>query len=249
MINGTTGCFPNKKVSFQFSKQAGDPAASGRIVKMMRRQSVSKALIAALCVTLVAWCAMNGAGQSGRQVKKPATPYPVPTPEPTPTPSEPTEKPKPAFNFIVGLDRFADFSRISLNAYTGVLRNCVDRLNDAPAASAEATTTDLSRSDAVRKAKAQKEVHIVWLQLRSNSMGQTSVNEDPNNVYIQYAVFEPVTGKQVTSGNTYPDAYRNQRVRLPTPSTSGDYYLNLAARGAAERILAHFHLSIPGTGP
>ena len=237
-------------MSFQFSKQAGDPAASGRIVKMMRRQSVSKALIATLGVALVAWCAMSGAAQSGRQVKKPAMPYPVPTPEPTPTPSEPTEKPKPAFNFIVVIDRFGNFSRISLSALSGVLRNCADRLNDAPAASAEATTTDMSRSDAIRKAKSQKEVHVVWLQLRqSNARSEPGVYDDPYDVYISYAVFEPVTGKQVTSGNIYPEAYRNQRVKLPTPSTSGDYYLNQAARGAAERILAHFHLSLPGTAP
>lgn len=217
---------------------------------MMRRQSVLKALIAALCMTLVAACAMSGAAQSGRQVKKPTTPYPVPTPEPTPTPSAPTEKPKPAFNFIVGLDRFGNFSRISLGAYSGVIRNCADRLNDAPAASAAAASDDMSRSEAVRKAKNQKEAHVVWLQLRqNNARSEPGVYDDPYDVYISYAVFEPVTGKQVTSGNTYPEAYRNQRVRLPTPSTGGDYYLNQAARGAAERILAHFHLSLPGTRP
>jgi hypothetical protein len=102
----------------------------------------------------------------------------------------------------------------------------------------------------VRLAKSEKGAHVVWLQLRANNFsGQTTVYDDPNDVYVQYAVFAPTTAKQVTSGNIYPDAYRNARVRVPTSTTQGDYYLNQAARGAAERILGHFHLRLPGQLP
>lgn len=195
---------------------------------------------------LLVWFAVAVAAQSGRHVRK-TTPAPIPTPEAEPTPT-PTPKPKPTINFLVGMDRFSDFSRISLNAYSGVLRNCTDRLDDSLSVKASMASGDLSRSDAVRKAKAEKETHVVWLQLRPNTMtGETGVYDDPNNVYIQYAVFEPVTGKQVTSGSTFPDAYRNKRIRLPTSNVDGDYYLNQAARGAAERILDHFHVRIPNT--
>jgi hypothetical protein len=38
-------------------------------------------------------------------------------------------------------------------------------------------------------------------------------------------------------------------VGLPTSSTEGDYYLNQAARGAAERILDHFHLHLANPLP
>jgi hypothetical protein len=107
----------------------------------------------------------------------------------------------------------------------------------------------MSRADAVRQAKAEKEAYIVWLQLRLANPDRPSVYDDPNNVYVQYTVLAPVTGKQVTSGNTYPEAYRNSRVRLPTPSTQGDFYLNQAARGAAERILDHFHNHPPSKQP
>ncbi len=189
--------------------------------------------------------------QSGRRVRKSAAvPIPIPTPEATPTPRMSSEKPKPAFTFIVGLDRYSDFSTISLNIYSGVLRSCVERLDDSESVVAEMSTNDMSRGDAIRKAKAEKEAYIVWLHLRSNNFNdQGRTQGDSRNVYIEYSVFAPVTGKLATSGNTYPEAYRNRGIRLPTSSINGDYYLNQAARGAAERILDHFHVRAPNTLP
>ena len=197
------------------------------------------ALLGVFCVVVA---------QSGRQIKRTTPLPPVPTPEPSPTPKPQAEKPKPTFTFIVGMDRFGGLSRISLQANAGVLRNCVDRLDDSLAVKAVLANGDLTRADAVAKAKQEKEAHVVWLQLRPQTMsGETGPDDDPYNVYIQYSVFAPLTGKQVTSGNIYPEAYRNRRIRVPAPTINEDYYLNQAARGAAERILAHFHLRLPNT--
>ena len=203
----------------------------------MRCLQSSKPVKVSLAITLVAICAAAIFAQSGRRVRKTETAIPVPTPEATPAPS-PTPKPEPTFTFIVGMEKFGDFSRVSLNAYSGVLRNCADRLDDSSLVKAEMTTREMSRADAVRQAKSESGAYVVWIQLRPNNFsGQTSVYDDANNVYVQYAVFAPGTAKQVTSGNIYPEAYRNARVRLPTSSSEGNYYLNQAARGAAERIL------------
>ena len=90
----------------------------------------SKILGIVFCSALVCLFSLVIVAQSGRQIKKPTPLPPVPTPEPEPTPTPQSEKPKPTFTFIVGIDRFADFSRISLHAYSGVLRNCADRLDD-----------------------------------------------------------------------------------------------------------------------
>jgi hypothetical protein len=215
--------------------------------KQMNNTRTSKVLGAAVCAVLVVVCGVAIAAQSGRQVKK-SSAMPIPTPEASPTPTPNPEKPKPAFTFIVGIDRYAGFSRVSLTAYSGVLRNCADRLDDSLSVKAELAPSDLSRADAVRKAKEGKEAHVVWLQLKPNNMsGETRVEDDPYDVFIQYAVFAPITGKQVTSGNVYPDAYRNKRIRVPSPTMNEDYYLNQAARGAAERILDHFHVRIPNS--
>ena len=199
-------------------------------------------------VTLVALCTLTIFAQSGRRVRKPEPAAPVPSPEATPAPT-PVAKPTPAFMFIVAMEKFGEVSRVSLYTYSGVLHSCADRLNSSGSVKAEATSSDMSRGDAVRQAKAEKEAYVVWLQLRTTNYGRPSVYDDPNQVYVQYTVLAPVTAKQVTSGNTYPEAYRNSRGRVPTSTTAGDYYLNQAARGAAERILDHFHLRVPGTVP
>jgi len=201
-------------------------------------------------MTVVAICALGIVAQSGRRVRKSEMPaVPAATPEATPAPT-PAARPAPTFTFIVGIAKFEDFSRISLYTYSGVVRSCADRLGDSALVKAETTSHDVSRGDAVRQAKAEKEAYVVWLQLRTNNLsGRSSVYDDPNNVYVQYAVFAPTTAQQVTSGNTYPEAYRNKRVRVPTSTTQGDYYLNQAARGAAERILDHFHIRTPDTLP
>ena len=216
---------------------------------MPKRYSTSSAFSVILSVALVAMCALAIVAQSGRRVRKPE-PAPVPTPEATPLPTPTVEKEKPAFTFIVGLDKYGDFSRVSLSDYSGVLRSCAQRLNESRAVKADVESRDLSRAGAIQKAKAEKEAYIVWLQLRSNTTSaRTGVQDDPNNVYIEYTVFAPITAKQVTSGNTFPDAYRRTPVRIPTSPTVGDYYLNQAARGAAERILDHFHVRTAGTIP
>jgi hypothetical protein len=216
---------------------------------MLSYASVLRFIAAGFVISLSLICTSTSGAQSGRRAK-PMAPVSVPTPEATPTPAAPAEKPKPAFTFIVATDRYADFSRISLNAFDGVLRNCADRLDDSLEVKANISTHDMSRADAIRQAKTEKETYIVWLQLRPNTFsGQTGVNEDPYNVYVEYSVFAPTTAKLATSGNTYPEAYRNKQIRLPTPSTSGDYYLNQAARGAAERILDHFHLHLQHLRP
>jgi hypothetical protein len=215
----------------------------------MRRLQLSKSLGLSLALALVAMCALAIFAQSGRRVRKPEKATPVPTPEATPAPA-PTPKREPTITFIVGIEKFGDFSRIPLYASSGVLRSCADRLDESGLVKAETTSTEMSRADAVRLAKSEKGAHVVWLQLRANNFsGRTTVSDDPNDVYVQYAVFAPTTAKQVTSGNIYPDAYRNARVRVPTSTTQGDYYLNQAARGAAERILDHFHLRLPGQLP
>jgi hypothetical protein len=217
---------------------------------MTNYSRVSKILALAIVAALSAVCALAVVAQSGRRVRKSTAPVPPPTPEAAPTPYVPKEKPKPAFTFIVAIDKYSDFSRVSLNAFSGVLRNCADRLDDSLSVKAEIETKDMSRADAVRRAREEKEAYIVWLQLRPNTFsGNTRINDDPYNVYVLYSVFTPITAKQATSGNVYPEAYRNQRVKLPTPTTNGDYYLNQAARGAAERILDHFHQHFANTRP
>ena len=173
-------------------------------------------------------------------MRKP-TPLPVSTPEPTPPPSKPAEKPKAAFTFIIGMDRYGDFSRIPLYVSNGVLRTCASRLESVRV---EVATRDLGRGDAILRAKSEKEAFVVWLQLVPDTFsGRAGSNDDPYNVNIEYIVLAPTTAKQVTSGRVFP-AYRKRGVILNPKNSgiNGNYQLNQAAEETAERILSHFHI-------
>ena len=183
-------------------------------------------------------CALAVPGQSGRHVRKPAA-APVATPEQTPTVPKAAEKPKVAFTFIVAMDRYGDFSRLPLYVFSGVLRSCANRLDQPDSVNAAPAKRDMSRTDAVRQAEEERETYVVWLQLRPNNLsGRTNGRDDSYDVDVEYAVFAPITGRQVTSGRTFPGAYRNKGVIKPKVSAiDGDEYLNRAARAAADRIL------------
>ena len=145
------------------------------------------------------------------------------------------------------MDRYGDFSRIPLYVSSGVLRTCAGRLDDPESVRVETATRDISRADAILRAKAEKEAHVVWLELRPETLsGRAGSNDDAYNVHVQYSVFAPTTAKQVTSGRVYPHAYRNRGVIIGPRTTgiSGNYQLNRAAEEVAERILDHFHIGM-----
>jgi len=167
---------------------------------------------------------------------------PVPEPEPTPTPAK--QSSQPTLKFILGLDQVDSFSNVSLNAVSGVKRSCAQRLGEPEWIKVDATQRTMTRSDAIKLAKAEKDSYVVWVQIREDTMGGRQ-SGTANSFYIEYTVFAPVTGKVHTSGSTYPRS-RNRNVILDrrTSNIEGDYYLNQAARDAADRILAKFSVRV-----
>jgi hypothetical protein len=176
-------------------------------------------------------------------VKKPV-PAPVATPEATPTVAKPAEKEKPRLPLLVGIDRYLGFSTIPLSYYETVTRGCAERLDDATAVKVEIVHGELSRSDAVRRAKAEKEGFVVWLQLRVESANaDTNVVNDLSQLYIEYWVFAATTAKTVATGHAYQQGYRKGGVVVMPPASGrgsvgyNEYRLREAARQAAESIL------------
>ncbi len=217
---------------------------------MPKRSPTFRAVYAVFFLTLLGLCAFAVVAQSGRRVRKSTPLPPVATPEPTATPNKPAERPKAALTFIVGMDRFGDFSRIPLYVSSNVIRTCANRLDDSDSVKVETETRDISRSDAILRAKSEKEAYIVWLNLvPDNLTGQSNTSNNPYNVYIEYWVFAPTTAKRVTSGRAFPGAYRQGGVIVSprTAGIAGDYYLNQAAKEVADRILAHFHVGTTNT--
>jgi hypothetical protein len=195
----------------------------------------------ALSCSLV--CASTASAQSGRRVHKPA-PTPASTPEVKPTATKPAEKEKATLKFIVGVDRYLGFSTIPLYYYDSVARGCAERLDDAPGVKVEVASREMSRSDAVLRAKAEKVAFVVWLQLKvENVSGDPSSVDNLNQIYIEYEVFEPTTAKRLTWGHAYQQGYRKGGVVVNRPGSGrgnpsySEYLLKQAAKEAADRIL------------
>jgi hypothetical protein len=145
--------------------------------------------------------------------------------------------------FIVGMNKLTGLSRIPAATASSVLRACANRLDEPEPVKADTTSKEMNRGDAIARAKSEKEAYIVWLRLLPNNVSGRAGSNDPEDLYIEYSVFAPATGKESASGRVFP-AYRNRAI-IPGPKTTGvtSYgYLIQAAKETAERILADFHL-------
>ena len=208
---------------------------------MQRIPKSSRMLTACLCAALVLLCVLTTVGQSGRRARKPA-PLPTPSAEPSPTPLS-AEKAKPLMTFIVGMNKLNDYSTVPMQTRSAVLRACANRLDEPEPVKADTTSKDMNRGEAVLRAKSEKEAYIVWLRLRPNDVSGRAGSGDSDDLYIEYSVFAPATGKETASGRVFP-SYRTRTI-IPGPSTSSIYsdgYLIQAAKETAERILADFHI-------
>ncbi|MEP6741907.1 MAG: hypothetical protein ABJB61_05365 [bacterium] len=171
--------------------------------------------------------------QSGRRPRKPSAPAIVED-KPATTTATPTSKLEPALILNVGMDDRGSFTNLPLYFYTDAVDTIIRRLRDDSSVKAndDGYTT---RGDAMKNAKRGKEGYVVYLQLILEGGNSAS------DIVVEYTVFTPVSAQIATSGRTYARA-QNRGV-IVRPGTSGVYKndrLNLAARVAAERILAYF---------
>jgi hypothetical protein len=194
---------------------------------------------------LLALCAMSIQAQSGRRQTRPATAAPVPTPTPEPTPAPKKSEKEPDLLFFVGVNRYSSSYSFPFTYYDAVLRGCADRLRSGSSAGVDTTDGDLSRGDAIKKAKSASKTYVVLLTLEFDSMARS--NDD---LVLNFVVFEPVTSKVAINGRSYQNATRKGPIIVGPPSgstVSGLYrerLLQQAGEDAATRILKAMHLNI-----
>ncbi len=219
-----------------------------------RSSMLPSGLALAAVFALVAVSAGTVAGQSGRRAPRSSAPAPTPTPQAEPVEKEPTAETKAALSLIVGIDRGSSFADIPLYFYDSVLRACGERLDDSPSVKADIANREMNRGEAIKRAKAETESHIVWLQLRLDN-ARVQSTDDLRDVYIEYLVFAPTTAKTVTSGRTYQQMGRAGGViAMPGPGGRAslpytEQLLKRAARDAADKILSAMNVSggrVPG---
>lgn len=211
-----------------------------------RANSVVYSGIGSAVCLLIALSALTALGQSGRRGSK-SPPVSVPTPEATQPEKKPVANDQPKLNLIVGIDRGSGFGAIPSYYYDAVLESCAKRLDDSSGVRLEVVPREMTRSDAIKRAKGEKEGYVIWLELRADG-------SNPDGLYIGYTVLEPTTAKLRTQGHSYQEVYRQGGVTIP--GTSGrtnnmiiERRLRDAAQAAAEKILKALHIASPSDIP
>ena len=96
---------------------------------------------------------------------------------------------------------------------------------------------DMNRKEASDYAKSSEDNYVVWLQLESDTAsGAGGAWEDPNNLYVDYVVFAPGTGKSKTSGHVYQRT--RGAIQMPRTTSGAEYTLRRAGAETAERVLS-----------
>lgn len=216
--------------------------------------------LAVICCALLVLAAFGmGYGQAGRRVAKPKTDPPVPkAAEPAATPAE-TPKEAEKVPLVVGSYTAAVTLRMALDAGELLQGAVVQRMRDSKSLQI-ASDGNMTRSDAVKRAKAETKTHVVWLELHHNSSmydpSGTGRGGGTENLYIQYVVLEPGTAKVKSQGNVYLRPTSSSRIpglgvgrRLPRCYPQGLYGVEFALVEAgietAERIFRFLSLPYP----
>jgi hypothetical protein len=192
---------------------------------------------------MIALCALSAQAQSGRKrtVPPPAAPVPTPTPEPTPTPKK-TEKDE--LLFFMGADRHFSYYSLPYSYYDAVLRGCAEKLHSSSSASVDVTDKDLTRGEAIKRAKSETKSYVVLLTLTVERMAGSS-----DELVLEFVVLAPSTAKTVTGGRAYMSGQRAGPVVVGPPTSGRGIYreetLRRMGEDAGERILKAMHLNVP----
>lgn len=203
---------------------------------MMNAASLRTSAVA--IAALIVLCGLTAFAQSGRRVKKSTTsPVPIPEASPSPTPKKTPEQ--PSIPIYIGANAFDSFGTIPMYFNESVAKSCAEGLRQRGTFQVELTSRDMTRADAVKRAKEMKEGYVVLLELRSDRMRTGGQQNDLSRVYIEYVVLAAATTKTVTSGPAYQQASRLSDVIVGRSDSIAvaEQRLKNAARVAAQRIL------------
>jgi hypothetical protein len=195
-------------------------------------------------------CASVGYAQSGRR-STPTTTTTAPSVSGPKTIEKKPEKP-PRLQLLVGIDNRDPISNIPYYVADTVIDNCVRRLGDASDVIVTSAGRGMNRSDAIKAAKEETVRYVVWLQIGSElaDAGRQPSKNSVDELYVNYTIFEPATGKFKQTGRSHHSIYQTGRggVSVPTSSRNSplysEYALKQAAVETAERVLAAFDIKL-----
>lgn len=211
------------------------------------------------CSVLLMLLASAGAGyaQAGRRVQPPKNDPPVPK---AAEPAVVVKKAQPEaaqISLLVG--SYSTPMRMLSRGAEDLLQGAVvQRLRDSKSLKL-GVEESMTRGEANKRAKTETEAFILWLELKSDraSFDPTGRGETrTEDVYIQYVVLEPKTGKVKDQGNIYLRPTSSGRIPgigigrslprcYPQPMYNVEFAVIEAGIETAERIFRVFSLGTP----
>jgi hypothetical protein len=205
---------------------------------------------AAILTVSVFLLAASGHAQSGRRSPAGTTSVPTISGRPRTVEKKPDKPPADTrTSLVVAVEEQNAFSRIPYYLSGTIRDTCGDALRKSPSLKVDIASREMNHADAVKRAKAETETYVVWLQLGSDAFdsGRSSSTQAPKDLYIRFTILSPGTAKVKLSGRTYQRINRTGEGgvlgRLPGSQSSSvysEYALKQAAKEAAERILNAF---------
>jgi hypothetical protein len=193
-----------------------------------------------LCALLIFNLAAAAEGQSGRRVpKRPTAPDPLPPAQSEP-PIQPPDQQSSSQNekarIPVLVVKYLPNISSSNIAGSIVVEGFLERMQRAATVKVR-TGKDMNRKEASDYAKSSQDNYVVLLQLESDSANAGRGWEDPNDLYVDYVVFTPGTGKVKTSGHVYQRTRGVIQTPLPRTTSGLEYALRRAGAETADRVL------------
>jgi hypothetical protein len=203
-----------------------------------RRRFFGKLLTASLLVLSSCLSVDSASAQSGHRSTK--------------STEKSSAAPQKKVSLLVSIEDRNPFSNIPYYLADTALDACIDRLRDAVEVSVSSSTRSMSRADAIRRAKTEKAIYVVWLQMVSDLPDPAKPSKKvPEELYLRYTIFEPTTARVISEGRTHQSIYRMSGGGVSSQTSSRDspiyseYALKQAAREAAELIMRAFEITPP----
>jgi hypothetical protein len=188
--------------------------------------------------------------QSGRRSTRESSKTPPTTPSVSgPKPVEKKPDTAQRLQLLVGINGNAVFATVPYYLYDTVLDNCIRRLGEAEIVFATSAGNRMARGDAIKAAKLEKSRYVVLLDIGDEyADAGKQVKNGQNELYVDYVIFEPQTGKVKQSGRAHQRIYQTGRGGVLSPKKNSpiysEYALRQAAREAADRVLAAFDIKV-----
>ena len=147
---------------------------------------------------------------------------------------------------MLAADRYTNMDSYPWSYFDAVMAGCAGRLRSVSSATVDISQNDVSRGEAIKKAKAETTTYVVSIKLKIEEPARSY-----DDLVAEFTVFAPKTGKVVTFGTAYQNTNRAGPIVVGPNSrgSSGALYreelLKRAGEDIAERILKVLNLNVP----